>query len=231
MKKKKFLALFIAVLFVLVGSVNAFGATAKSTSNNTKTLMPDFSSSEYQIKSLPNGKKQIVVKNSEAFLKSQNINIPANAKDVSVVIDISEPTKSATNSVVQPMLGGYYTAIPDFWQWEAYTGGGIIPGSYGTGVGPRTLIGSVAKGYTHSFTANVGISAGEVTAGVGFTIGESFTVTSGSNYSVPAGYTGVQYAYPYTEYVEFDVYNIFGTHVGYGAARQYLGAVWISYLV
>jgi len=104
----------------------------------------------------------------------------------------------------------------------------MIPGSYSSGKGLITLTSSVSHQYQHSYTATVGITAGEVSAGVGFTIGETFTVTSGSQYYVPAGYYGHLYAYPYVCLVEFDVYNILGTHVGKGIAKKYLGAVWVS---
>ncbi|MBB1256543.1 hypothetical protein H3146_24800 [Streptomyces sp. OF3] len=71
-----------------------------------------------------------------------------------------------------------------------------------SGNGPQTLTLSISESVSSQWSASVSISAKKVTAGVGFNVTKSFTVTQGTSYSVPKGKYGSIAAYPL-----YDVYS------------------------
>ncbi len=73
--------------------------------------------------------------------------------------------------------------------------------------GPATLDLYIQRGVAATFSANVGLSAGVVTAGVGFSVTSSFGVTARDDIYVPAGQLGSITAYPLFEDVNFQVWQ------------------------
>jgi hypothetical protein len=94
----------------------------------------------------------------------------------------STPTKGNNHGVQLDLLGSYYltnvgSLCCEYWAVEDWV----------SGYGPGTLTYSSAVTSEHSFSANVGVSASVVTAGVGFDVTWSNTHTDSFSTDVPAG--------------------------------------------
>lgn len=73
--------------------------------------------------------------------------------------------------------------------------------------GPSDYTMTVSEKVTASFSANVGVSAEVVSAGVGFTVTDEFAVSDSYKVSVPSGATWTVVAYPNLDVYRFDVYE------------------------
>lgn len=96
-------------------------------------------------------------------------------------LGVSSLSKDGSTSLCR----GYYL------QSVSYAGSGWYfsnrPIGSAEGWGPRTLNVTVSKSVTSEFNATVGISAGAVSAGVGYTIGATYGVSASSDINVPSG--------------------------------------------
>lgn len=83
---------------------------------------------------------------------------------------------------------------------------------------------------SNTFSANVGVSANVVSAGVGFDVTNSFTRSS--SYSVNTGGSSYQIvAYDSYNNFAFDVNNLFGSTVGSGNALKQIGFCYAAYKI
>ncbi|MEV7598117.1 hypothetical protein AB0O91_12145 [Kitasatospora sp. NPDC089797] len=92
-----------------------------------------------------------------------------------------------------------------------------------TGRGPMTLTLTQTRSVATQWSATAGITAGTVSAGVGFNVTETVTNAEGGSYPVPDGKFGHLEAHPLFDQYTFDVYD---RRVGGGA---YIGSGQISH--
>ncbi|PTQ57883.1 MAG: hypothetical protein BSOLF_0394 [Candidatus Carbobacillus altaicus] len=99
--------------------------------------------------------------------------------------------------------------------------------------GPATATMTVTESVSAKWSANVGISASVVNAGVGFDVTESYTVSDSYNINVPPGYVAEIIAHPIYNVVTFDVWydpmigNPYKT--GSGDAMKPIGVCLVQY--
>jgi hypothetical protein len=95
--------------------------------------------------------------------------------------------------------------------------------------GPMTLTLSTTLTVSNSFTATVGVKAGVVSAGVGFSVTWSASQTYSASVSVPSGACRIIKAYDTFKNYRFEVWdqNFIGDpfKVGTGTAKKFIG-VW-----
>ena len=75
------------------------------------------------------------------------------------------------------------------------------------GWGPITLTVNVTRTVSATFSANVGVSAEVVSAGVGFDVNASFSVSTEGSWNVPSGVHGRLEAYALFDKYTFDVWD------------------------
>lgn len=80
-----------------------------------------------------------------------------------------------------------------------------------SGNGPQTLTLSISDSVSTEWNASVSIAAKWVSAGVGFSVTKTYTVTQGTSYSVPKGKYGHIAAYPLYDMYSFDTMLPTGT--------------------
>ena len=105
----------------------------------------------------------------------------------------------------------------DAWGWEEETD---FSNRIGTARGSTgTLTCSVSYSEQASYSADVSVSSGIVSAGVGYSVTKTFTLTEGR--------TTVINAYPIYEITWYDVFDIDGDEIGSGWAMRLVGAQFI----
>ena len=126
----------------------------------------------------------------------------------------SAPEENNSSNKVVPNASGYYV---DAWGWEEETD---FSNRIGTARGSTgTLTCSVSYSEQASYSADVSVSSGIVSAGVGYSVTKTFTLTEGR--------TTVINAYPIYEITWYDVFDIDGDEIGSGWAMRLVGAQFI----
>ncbi len=119
------------------------------------------------------------------------------------------------------------------------TFGGSICGSElirrSSASGPGTLHMSVTNTVPNSYTASVSVSAGVVSAGVGFNVTATESITESYDLTIPAGKIGVIEAHPWKDLYDFEVWEDpwywWGYKTGDGTAYRVTGicfAAWTN---
>lgn len=89
-----------------------------------------------------------------------------------------------------------------------------------------------SKTYTQtvSFSQSntIGLSAGEVSAELGFGSGTEYSVTDTFSSDIPANSSGYLYVYPIYDSYDFSIYNVWGSYVGSGNALRPIGLGFIT---
>ena len=151
-----------------------------------------------------------------------------------VAISSSRPAKKIAGAVMP--------SSTDDWGGDYYVDNVYSCGAYNTfvtfvrGNGPGKLTLSYQKTVSNKWSANVGISASGVSAGVGFDVTHSESMTYSYETEVPGGHQWEIDAYNVFDGVTFDIYwdPWVGDpyYVGYGDAYQFVGVdywVWQVY--
>ena len=112
----------------------------------------------------------------------------------------------------------------DAWGWEEETDFGNRIGTARGSTG--TLTCSVSYSEQASYSANVSVSSGIVSAGVGYSVTKTFTLTDSLSVDTE-GKTTVINAYPIYEITWYDVFDIDGDEIGSGWAMRLVGAQFI----
>jgi hypothetical protein len=100
------------------------------------------------------------------------------------------------------------------------------------GKGPQRLYLSISKGVSATVSANVSISKGIISSGVGFDVTKSYTVTHASFYNVPKGKYAVLEGFPLYTVKNFNIYkDVSGPDkkIGYGSAGKPTGVCFVHY--
>ncbi|GAA1927845.1 hypothetical protein GCM10009753_71930 [Streptantibioticus ferralitis] len=100
---------------------------------------------------------------------------------------------------------------------------------YTSGRGPSTISLTVNKSVAATWSANANVQASYVSAGVGFNVTTTYSVTRGMSYPVPSGKVGVIRAYPSLRAYSFDVFDRFDNKIGNGYAYQPSGVCFDTY--
>jgi hypothetical protein len=100
---------------------------------------------------------------------------------------------------------GYYLSNVQYQGNSWYFGSQRIGAS--SGWGPITLSVSVSTSVSATFSANVGVSAEVVSAGVGYSVTASYGVSSSGTWAVPSGTYGTLEAYALHNKHTWDVWN------------------------
>ncbi|PLR78039.1 hypothetical protein CU633_07205 [Bacillus sp. V3-13] len=226
------IALIIAVIgFSTKGFVYADKLSTSLTPANAKSCaITDIPQEELQesktIKS-KNGNKVYDVKNPEKYVKALGLEAPSpGAKLVGISFSYSNPAPNSTtnpSSDFTTQAGtGYY--LKNIRSSEA-CGAQVIRSSYYTG--PSTPTMTVTETVSASFNANVGVSAQVVSAGVGFNVTSTYTVSDSYSVKVPAGKTYNIRANPIFLIKNYEVWNDpwigFDKKVGSGSAQKPIG--------
>lgn len=89
-----------------------------------------------------------------------------------------------------------------------------------------------SKTYTQtvSFSQNntIGLSAGDVSAELGFGSETSYSVTDTFSSNIPANHSGYLYVYPIYDAYNFNIYNFWGSYVGNGSALRPVGLAFVT---
>lgn len=83
-----------------------------------------------------------------------------------------------------------------------------------SGYGKTTLVLSVEKAVAATYTREIGIEVKAISAGMGWSVTNTYTVKNETRYEVPAGKWGSVQAYPQYDLYIGDVYNLFGPDTG-----------------
>lgn len=97
------------------------------------------------------------------------------------------------------------------------------------GPGPVTLSLAVSKAVAAQWSSNVSITAGDVTAGVGWSVTKTYTITDTATFPVRKGQFGELDAYPLYDEETFSVTDVTGTVHGNGYALKPVGVCFNSY--
>ncbi|MCL4441714.1 MAG: hypothetical protein M1609_14320 [Firmicutes bacterium] len=195
-------------------------------------------------------KKVIQVSNPEAYARQMGLKPPSpNAKlvGITLVIDGSISTDlsvvQAPNSVTKPApskssvispqaLTGYYY-LYNVRDTGNTCGLSKIGDSYYPG--PCTATMTVSSDVSATWSANVGVSAEVVSAGVGFTVTNRYGVSDSYGVSVPSGQTYEIIAHPVYDNKSYDVmwhpYIGWESYAGSGNAAKPIGVCFVQYSV
>lgn len=214
----------LLTIFSILASVFMFSSISFAVEKpNLKplNLSPD------QVITLDNeGAQKIEIKNPRAFLESQNVKIPENVKDIKVFIQINDSeTQELTEQLPDSMeTHSTLTVVP--YQWYTSTDWGTllheVTGSSGT------LTNSITRSIGASWSADVSVSASVVSAGVGYSVTSSYSVTGSCTRDTEGRYTIIQ-AYPTYNVTYFDVKNSSNTIIGGGYSIKPRGVAFIVY--
>ncbi|MFF3414167.1 hypothetical protein ACFYW9_05635 [Streptomyces sp. NPDC002698] len=92
------------------------------------------------------------------------------------------------------------------------------------GRGPITLTLTNSETVSNTRSASITVTAGSVSAAVGFDVTKSRTKSMAASWAVPRGKTGTLKAYPLYKTYTFKAYSkLDGSYVGKGTARQAIG--------
>ncbi|MER5757697.1 hypothetical protein [Streptomyces sp. NPDC002082] len=83
-----------------------------------------------------------------------------------------------------------------------------------SGFGKTTLVLTVEKAVAATYTKEIGIEVKAISAGMGWSVTNTYTVKNETRYEVPAGKWGSVQAYPLYDLYQGDVYNLFGPDTG-----------------
>lgn len=183
-----------------------------------------------------NGNKVIEITDPE-ILKELSSSLPKNdgQKLVGVAIAYTEtdnvpsPSSLQNNSVVTPQWGsGYYLKNINS---SVVCGIEILrQSSY---KGPATATMSVKTGVAATWSANVGVSAEEVSTGLGFNVTKSYEVSDTYQIQVPTGKTYTIVARPFFQYYTYEVWYDpligFDYKAGNGNAYKPIGVCFYYY--
>ena len=189
------------------------------------------------------GKKIVQVNNPEAYAKQMGIIAPSsNAKIVGItmVIDGSSSTDLSAAKPVpnissgvspQSILGYYYL-------YNVSTNGnscGIQKLRDSYYYGPSTATMTVSADVSSTWSANVGVTSGVVSAGVGFSVTSTCGVSDAYGISVPEGKTYEVIAYPVFTNKSYSVmwHPTIGyeSNAGSGNAAKAVGVCFVQYSV
>ncbi|MFF7993407.1 hypothetical protein ACFZDG_26875 [Kitasatospora xanthocidica] len=94
-----------------------------------------------------------------------------------------------------------------------------------TGWGPMTLTLTQSRAISSTWSSDVSVDAGKVSATVGFSVTDTATNTESGSYIVPDGKFGTLEAYPLFDHFTFDVYDtsVGDRYVGGGDAYHPVG--------
>ena len=185
----------------------------------------DFDKNNYNV-------EVIIPENTEKFIEEMGWEKPhpdAELVEVIKVEDNSSEFNLQDNNVIEPNFL-FYSVRNVRYAGESC---GSIPvlSTSGTGGVDGTLTLSSTATVSNTFSANVGVSAGTVSSGVGFDVTDSQTRTS--SYSVNTnGYSYQIDAYDFYNAYAFDIHNILlGTLAGSGNAYQQKGFCYAAYRI
>ncbi|WP_053217824.1 hypothetical protein [Virgibacillus senegalensis] len=209
-KKKFFSILSLLSLFAMVFMFSTSSVTAAS-SPDTKV-------------------EDITPDNPEEFIKEMGWEKPTpDAKLIKVVRVSSEKADKeveANEKIVQPQ--GLYYNIKNVRNIGQLCGTSVQARTSGTGGADGVLTLKQTASVSNSYSANVGVSSGTISGGVGFDVTKSMSRetsyavnTHGNDYQIVA----------YDDYQgkSFDVYNIFGSKAGSGTALRQVGFCYSAY--
>ncbi|WP_411105152.1 hypothetical protein [Streptomyces sp. cmx-4-9] len=83
-----------------------------------------------------------------------------------------------------------------------------------SGAGKTTLVLTVEKAVAATYTKEIGIEVKAISAGMGWSVTNTYTVKNENRYEVPAGKWGVVQAFPLYDLYQGDVYNLWGPDTG-----------------
>ena len=226
----------ILIVFLLVALVTAFAVSVNKTfAMNGKKGSDGFSNRyvplsqflnktslrDYALKRIPKGAKLISVEGRAVYFdNTKNVTKP-----------LPENPTSPRNSVT-PKWGHPHYYITNV-RGPYKTCGVYDVGTANGGPGPTTIHLSETKTVSNSFSANVGVSADVVSAGVGFNVTASQSITYSDDLFIPLGKYGEIDAHPIYDTYTYDVmYNpLLGSpyKVGEGEANKATGVYFVTY--
>lgn len=205
---------FLSV-FAVLASLFMFSSTVFASPSKMKPL--ELSPSDYQVRTLPDGTKEIKVNNAREFLMEQNVEIPSNVKEVEVLIqDLSASSEQIEPKSVSPSGILYYIKTTGYSEEV----------DWGTELGPRTAGSSgtismaVSKKLSATFSSNTSVTAGTVSSGVGYNVTAEYSVENSTRVDTYERYTEIA-AYPVYGITDFDVfYTLTDKKAGIGYAMK-----------
>lgn len=150
-----------------------------------------------------------------------------------IVASSSPAPTNVANSIIQPQWGYPHYYLTDVQNIGGYCGLNKLGTTYG--VGPMTLSLTISKGVNATYSDNAGVSASVISAGVGYSVTSTYTVSSTGTVYVPSGKEYELVAYPTYSQKSYQVwYNpIIGSahEVGTGTAAKPTGVCFVWYQV
>ena len=190
------------------------------------SLSPD----EYQVKMLDNGSQEVIINNPMKFLESQKISIPKNAKNVRVVIMMKPQNENGDaikekESEIAPNAW-YHYVIAYGSPFDATDYSKLLGQANGSS-GSLTV--TITNTYSASYSCDLTVSAGDVSAAVGFDVTKGYWISE-SNTVETNGIPTTLKAYELDSCQAFQLVNAFNGDVdGWGLATMPIGATFVSY--
>lgn len=174
--------------------------------------------------------------NSLVPLSALLLHPPLPSPKARVIGEVVEPGNVADSNSVdvpRPMWGWPYYFLHDVQPDGSYASTSPIGVDYG--VGPGTLTLSVSKGVSATYSDNAGVNASIISAGVGYDVTGSYTLTSAYSVQVPSGQEYELEAFPLFDQTSYQVwYNpVLGSayQVGTGTAAKPTSLVFVWFAI
>ncbi|MGI6307504.1 MAG: hypothetical protein ACOX1X_02645 [Dethiobacteria bacterium] len=218
---KKNILLILFFVFASVFMLSSISFAVEKPNLKPLNLSPD------QVITLDNEEAQkIEIKNPREFLESQNVEIPRNVKDVRVFIQTNDSEKKELTEQSPDSIETRSTLTVVPYQWFTATDWGNMLHEVTGSVGELTN--SVTRSLAVMWSADVSVSATVVSAGLGYSVTSSYSVTGTQTVDTGGNYTVMQ-AYPTYSVTFFDVKNSSNTIIGGGESIKPRGVAFVVF--
>lgn len=231
---RKISLLFFALMLVLSSAMSVSAENKDKAKDNKKVTYIELTQEEAQQFEIINGgvlDENIV--GGTIVLDSKMSDKEKKAYKKNLLKPRHEPQKPKGDVSALWCTGYYVTNVAfqgDNWYFPAQRLG------FSEGFGPITLSVTINQGVSATWSANVGVSAEVVSAGVGYSVTSSYSVASSGSWNVPSGTHGRLEAYALHDKHTWDVYDDdcgdpADTYVGYGSSYKPNGGVYFKKVV
>lgn len=219
MNKKSFFILFTIISLFLFSNV-AFATDSVSSQSFNLTKY------NHDVKILKDkGIQEITIKDAEKFLRDTNYKFPEKYDDIKVTIQLPLDIDRFTNNVKDPgveLQASGYSISPFAWEnrtnWDDLLG--ITSGSSGS----ITL--NIMKSRAASYKSSVSVSAAIVSAGVGYDVTNTFTISNSCTENTGGRYTEIK-GFPIYRITDYYIYYD-GKEKGSGWAMRPIGVAFVT---